>query len=87
MPIFKNDYEGMVANQEQRTRDLLDFIGLQFNPACLSFHESGRVAVTLSNDQVRQPIYTSSTKRYERYAAHLAPLIEGLGDVLDGVSD
>ncbi len=84
MPIFENDYEGMVADQEKRTRDILDYIGLPFDPACLEFHSSGRVAVTLSNDQVRQPIYTSSTKRYERYASHLAPLIEGLGDVLDG---
>ena len=84
MPIFENDYEGMVADQEQRTRDLLEHIGLPFDPACLEFHSSGRVAVTLSNDQVRQPIYTSSTKRFERYASHLGPLIEGLGDVLAG---
>jgi hypothetical protein len=27
-------------------------------------------------------MYTSSTKRYERYAKHLGPLIEGLGEVL-----
>lgn len=83
VPIFDNDYEGMVADQEQRTRDLLDFIGLPFDPACLEYYSSGRVAITLSNDQVRQPIYTSSTKRYERYAKHLAPLIEGLGDLLE----
>lgn len=82
MPIFENDYEGMVADQEQRTRELLEFIGLPFDPACLEFHSTGRVAVTLSNDQVRQPIYTSSTKRYENYAKHLGPLIEGLGEVL-----
>lgn len=82
MAIFENDYEGMVADQERRTRELLEFIGLPFDPACLEFHSSGRVAITLSNDQVRQPIYQSSTKRYERYSAHLGPLIEGLGDVL-----
>lgn len=82
MPIFENDYEGMVADQEARTRQILDFIGLPFDEACLDFHSTGRVAVTLSNDQVRQPIYTSSTKRYERYASHLGPLIEGLGDLV-----
>jgi tetratricopeptide (TPR) repeat protein len=86
MAMFENDYEGMVADQEQRTRDILEYIGLPFDPACLEFHSSGRVAVTLSNDQVRQPIYTSSTKRYERYQDHLGPLIEGLGDVLDAES-
>ncbi len=84
MPIFENHYEGMVADQEKRTRELLEFIGLEFDPACLDFHKTGRVAITLSNDQVRQPIYTTSMKRYERYEKHLGPLITGLGDVLDG---
>jgi hypothetical protein len=82
MPIFENRYEDMVADQEKRTRELLEFIGLDFDPACLEFHKTGRVAITLSNDQVRQPMYTSSTKRYERYAKHLGPLITGLGDVI-----
>lgn len=83
MPIFENVYEDMVADQEKRTRELLDFIGLDFDPACLDFHKSGRVAITLSNEQVRQPIYKSSTKRFERYAKHLGPLLEALGDVIE----
>ncbi|MEX0876177.1 MAG: sulfotransferase [Phycisphaerales bacterium] len=82
-PFFENVYEEMVTDQERRTREILDFIGLDFDPACLDFHSSGRVALTLSNDQVRQPMYKSSTKRFERYAEHLGPLIEGLGDVLN----
>lgn len=82
IPIFENHYEDMVADQEKRTRELLDFIGLDFDPACLAFHKTGRIAITLSNDQVRQPIYTTSTKRYERYAKHLGPLLEGLGEVI-----
>tara|TARA_R110002073_G_scaffold207517_1_gene367424 strand:+ start:18865 stop:20439 length:1575 start_codon:yes stop_codon:yes gene_type:complete len=83
VPIFDNHYEHTVADQEGKTRALLDFVGLEFDEACLNFHNSGRVALTLSNDQVRQPIYKSSTKRYERYAGHLDALIEGLGDMID----
>ena len=83
MTVFENDYEGMVADQEQRTRDLLEFIGLEFDPKCLDFHKTGRVVITLSNEQVRQPMYTTSTKRYERYAKHIGPLVEALGDVID----
>jgi len=83
MAIFENDYEGMVANQEKRTREILDFIGLDFDPACLEFHSTGRIANTLSNEQVRQPIYKTSTKRYERYAKHIGPLVDALGDVID----
>jgi hypothetical protein len=80
--VFDNQYEDTVADQEAKTRALLDFVGLEFDEACLNFHQSGRVALTLSNDQVRQPIYKSSTKRYERYAGHLDPLLEGLGDLI-----
>jgi tetratricopeptide (TPR) repeat protein len=82
VPIFENQYEDTVADQEGKTRALLDFVGLDFDEKCLSFHDTGRVALTLSNDQVRQPIYKSSTKRYERYAGHIDALIEGLGDVI-----
>lgn len=82
IPVFENQYEDTVADQEGKTRALLDFVGLEFDEACLNFHKSGRVALTLSNDQVRQPIYKSSTNRYERYADHIEPLIEGLGDLI-----
>lgn len=81
--LLEINYEDTVSDQEAQTRRLLDFVGLDFHPDCLKFNESGRVARTLSNDQVRQPIYKSSTKRYERYAKHLGPLIEALGDAVD----
>lgn len=82
IPMFENEYESTVADQEGKTRSILDFVGLSFDPACLNFHESGRVALTLSNDQVRQPMYSTSTKRYERYAGHIDALLEGLGDIV-----
>ncbi len=80
--IFENHYEDTVADLEGKTRALLDFVGLEFDQSCLDFHKSGRVALTLSNDQVRQPIYTSSTKRYEHYIDHIGDLVEALGDVI-----
>jgi len=82
VPVFENHYEETVADQEGKTRALLDFVGLDFDEKCLNFHESGRVALTLSNEQVRQPMYKTSTKRYERYAGHIDALVEGLGDVI-----
>lgn len=80
--MLEIEYEDTVTDQEAQTRKILDFIGVEFDEACLKFNETGRVARTLSNDQVRQPIYKTSTKRYERYAAHIAPLLDGLGDVV-----
>jgi len=82
VPVLENRYEDTIADQVSKTHTLLDFVGLEFDNACLNFHESGRIALTLSNDQVRQPIYTSSTKRYERYAHHIGPLEDALGDLI-----
>ena len=77
-------YEDMVRDQDAQTRTMLDFLGLEFNEACLRYHESDRVTRTLSNDQVRQPIYASSVGRYKNYAKHIKALTDALGDLAPG---
>jgi tetratricopeptide (TPR) repeat protein len=81
--VLEMHYEDTVADQESQTRRLLDFAGLDFHEDCLKFYQSKRIAMTLSNDQVRNPIYKSSTKRHERYAGHIGPLVEALGDLIE----
>jgi hypothetical protein len=78
LPWLDLQYEQLVAEPERMTRELLDFVGLEFNERCLRFHESGRTVRTLSDVQVQQPIYTSSSSRAERFAAHLGPLVAAL---------
>lgn len=78
LDILELPYEGLVADQETWTRTLLDFAGLPWEDACLRYHESDRVAMTLSNDQVRRPIFTSSVDRWKHYERHLAPVREVL---------
>jgi Flp pilus assembly protein TadD len=76
------DYETMVADQEGESRRIIEFCGLEWDDACLRFHESGRDERTLSHAQVRKPIYTSSLDRAGRFASHLGPLREALGDLV-----
>ncbi|UCC13585.1 MAG: sulfotransferase [Gammaproteobacteria bacterium] len=71
-------YEELVADQEQATRALLAFLDLEWDPACLNFHESDRAVATASHAQVRKPIYQKSVGRYRHYEAHLAPLIDAI---------
>lgn len=71
-------YEDMVADQEATSRWIVEFLGLPWDDACLRFHESGRVTVTSSNEQVRRPIFSSSVGRAKNYEAHLGPLREAL---------
>ena len=71
-------YEDLVADLEGQARRLLDFIGLPFDPACLSFHENKAAVSTASSTQVRSPLYSTSIGRWKRYGDGLKPLIDAL---------
>lgn len=78
LPILEVRYEDLVADPEPGIRRVLDHIGLPFHPDCLNFHASERAIHTASVDQVRRPIYRSSTQRWKRYAPGVQPLLDAL---------
>jgi len=73
------NYEDVVEDTEGEARRLIDYLELPWDEACLSFYETKRQVATASVTQVRQPIYTSSLKRWKKFEKHLAPLIKELG--------
>ena len=73
-------YEDLVSEQEPQSRRIIEFLGLEWDERCLRYYDTGRIATTLSHDQVNRPIYSSSVGRHERYSAHLKPLIVALSD-------
>jgi tetratricopeptide (TPR) repeat protein len=77
--ILEVSYEELVTNQESTTKKILDFCDLDFNPKCLEFWKTGRTVLTLSQDQVRKPLYSSSITRHERFGELLQPLKDALG--------
>ena len=78
VPMFEAVYEDLVADQEGISRALLDYCGLDWDEACLRFHENRRRISTWSFDQVRRPLYAGSVGRSRPYRAHLGPLIAAL---------
>ncbi len=76
IPIYNLKYEDLVENQEATARDLLDFVGLEWDPRVLEFYKTERSVKTASVWQVRQPIYKSSKERWRSYEKHLGPLID-----------
>lgn len=78
VPILEVDYELMVADQMGSTRRLLEFLNLDWDPACLNFHQTERLVRTASVAQVRQPIYTRSVARWKLYEDHLQPFLNRL---------
>ena len=71
-------YERLIQDLEPESRRLIAFLGLDWDPACLNFHQTERAVHTLSQWQVRQPIYSTSIGRWRHYRAHIQPLLEGL---------
>ena len=80
--VLRVRYEDVVADLEGQVRRLLDFCGLQFEPACLEFHRTERSVRTPSAQQVRQPIYTEGLEQWRNYERWLDPLKEALGPEL-----
>jgi len=65
-------YEDLVQDSEPVTRRILEFIGVDWDPACLEFYKSKRIARTASYEQVTNKIYTDSLMRHKNYEKHLS---------------
>jgi hypothetical protein len=76
-------YERMVDDTEAEVRALLDYCGLEFEPACLEFYKTDRAVRTASSEQVRRPIYRDATDEWRTYEPHLGPLKDALGPIVD----
>lgn len=73
-------HEALQADSEEQVRELLAFCGLEFDSACLDFHDAKRVVRTASAAQVRQPL-RRNTARAARYGECLVPLARVLDEV------
>ncbi|HEY1613314.1 MAG TPA: sulfotransferase [Rhizomicrobium sp.] len=76
-------YEDLVLNPEAEIRRLLAFLGVPFEEACLTFHQTDRVVSTASSEQVRQPLYRDALEYWRNYEPWLGSLKTALGPVLD----
>lgn len=65
--MLEIDYETTVTNLETTARQIVDAVGLPWDPACLRFYKNKRPIRTASLAQVRQPIYTRSVGRWKHY--------------------
>jgi tetratricopeptide (TPR) repeat protein len=76
-------YEDLVADQEKHVREILSFIGVEFDPRCLSFEDNQRYARTASYAQVTEKLYGSSVYRHKHYRQHLDEAVAILKPTLD----
>lgn len=72
--VREMSYEALVQDPETQMRPVMDWLGLDWDPAMLDFATAARPVVTASQAQVRAPLNTGGIGRWQRYAHHLRPL-------------
>jgi tetratricopeptide (TPR) repeat protein len=80
--ILRVEHESVVDDLAGSVRRILDFCGLEFEPACVDFHKTARSVRTASSEQVRQPIYREGLDQWRHFEPWLTPLKDALGDAL-----
>ena len=76
--VMEVRYEDLVTSPDDQIARLLDFCGLEDDPATRRFHEANRTVATASFAQVRQPISTASVGAWRRYMPEAKPLVDAL---------
>jgi tetratricopeptide (TPR) repeat protein len=72
--IYDSYYEELVLNQEQKSRDLINYCGLKWEKQCLDFHKKSRAIHTASYSQVRKKLYTDSLFKWKKYEEFIEPV-------------
>ena len=78
--IHEIRYEHLVSDPEPQARALIAAAGLDWEPGCLSFHESKGAVQTLSLAQVRQPIHAGRRAAWMAFESDMQPFIDAWGD-------
>jgi len=87
-PILRVHLHDWMADLPGTLARVLDFLGLDYDPACERFFELDREVRTASRAQVRRPVNRAGLGRWRSYADHLLPMIEELiaGGALPGAT-
>ena len=80
--VLRVQHEDVVADLEGSVRRILDYCGLDFEPACVAFHKTQRSVRTPSSEQVRQPIFRDGLDQWKNFEPWLGPLETALGDAM-----
>ncbi len=76
--VIHIDYEDLLMDFENETRQLIDSLGLSWQDKCLNFQDNQQAVTTASASQVRQGLYRSSISHWKDYQSNLRELINSL---------
>lgn len=81
--VLRVRHEEVVEDLEGNVRRMLDFVGLDFEVACLEFYKTERSVRTASSEQVRQPISREGLERWRPFEPYLGGLKAALGPLAE----
>lgn len=73
--MLEVDYDKLTENFEETVKRLLHGLGLEFEPRCLDYHNSGRAVATASALQVHQQVYQGSSDSWKAFTEQLQPML------------
>jgi predicted Zn-dependent protease len=77
--VLRVRHEDVIDDLEGSVRRMLDFCGLEFEPACVDFHRTERRVHTASSEQVRRPITREGIDQWRHFEPWLGELRAALG--------
>ena len=77
--IFDLNYDNLTINQEDETRKLIQYLGLEWEDKCLSPQSNKRSVRTASQQQVRQKVYQGSSQQWRKFESYLNGVFDQLG--------
>ncbi|MGJ8562801.1 MAG: tetratricopeptide repeat-containing sulfotransferase family protein [Alphaproteobacteria bacterium] len=81
--ILRVQHEDVLEDPNGQIRRILKYCGLEFEEACLNFHQTDRAVRTASSEQVRKPISKKGVGQWRKFESYLDPLKQALGPLLE----
>ena len=79
--IYNVNYELLTLKQEYETRQIIKYLGLNWEDACIAPEKNLRSVATASNTQVRKRVYKGSSQKWKLYK----PFLSGAFDCLENI--
>jgi len=76
--IYHLDYEQLTTDQEPETKKLIQYLGIDWEDACLFPEENKRYVKTASSMQVRKKVYKGSSEEWKKFEKYLDRAFDGL---------
>ena len=76
--IYNLDYDILTINPKNETRQLINYLGLDWDEKCLTPQHNTRPVATASNMQVREGVYQGSSQQWKKYEPFLNGALDDL---------